>query len=44
MERFSHNSRRTDQYKGRVGDTGAGAILCGSSGDSGAAFNGVFIE
>src|SRR6266536_186767 len=38
-ERFSHNSRRTDQYIGRVGDMGAGAITCDSIGDSGTVFD-----
>jgi len=38
MERFSHNSRLTDQYMGRVADMAAGAILCESK-DSGIAFD-----
>src|SRR5579863_6810263 len=41
MEWFSHNSRRTDQYIGRVAD--AGTNTCESRGDCGTAFNGVFI-
>src|SRR6266536_6561208 len=42
MERFSHNSRRTDQYRGRVADIAAGAIPCEPK-DSGIALDSVFI-
>ena len=40
MERFSHNSRRTDQYSGRVGDeataeTACASFICESRGESG---------
>jgi hypothetical protein len=38
IDRFSHNSRRIDQYKGRVADMAAGAISCESK-DSGTAFD-----
>src|SRR6266404_9829863 len=44
MERFSHNSRRTDHKNGWVADMAAGAIACTSSEDSGMAFDGVVIE
>jgi hypothetical protein len=39
MERFSHNSRRTDQYMGRVADMAAGAIPIEPRRDSGTAFD-----
>src|SRR6266545_1309491 len=44
IERFSHNSRRTDQYIGRVTEVAAGAIPCEPTADSGRAFEGVFIS
>src|SRR6266498_3909187 len=44
IERFSHNSRRTDQYIGRVGEMGAAATLCEPAGSSGRPFDGGFIE
>src|SRR5207244_11887139 len=44
IERFSHNSRRTDQWNGRVGDADAGAIACESICDPGMLFDGLFIS
>jgi hypothetical protein len=38
MERFSHNSRRIDQYIGQVADMAAGETFCASKG-SGMAFD-----
>jgi hypothetical protein len=39
MEWFSHNSRLTDQYMGRVSDMAAGAIPCESREKSDTAFD-----
>jgi hypothetical protein len=39
MERFSHNSRRTDQYNGRVSDIAAGGTTDESRGGPGTAFD-----
>src|ERR1700735_1451506 len=44
MERLSHDSRRIDQYIGRVSDITAGATACESSGAAGTRFDCVFIE
>jgi hypothetical protein len=39
IERFSHNSRHTDQYNGRVADMAAGVIACEWLEDSGTVFD-----
>ena len=39
IERFSHTSRRTDQYIGRVAGMAAGVIACESLVDSGTVFD-----
>src|ERR1700751_5280755 len=44
MDRYSYNSRRIDQYSGRVGDMAAGATACALERASGTALDCVFIK